>query len=244
MMQKDVTYYYKFRKWCWGCGRRRGQVSQGKRHKKSAAVLLERDQPSATWSSRVTSDVRFDLQLQEQEWCGRAGGVASGERPLLNAQDDTVSYYRMRPSSDSARGLQKTDVSREQNEKNASILLMYGNRHKSRPTKHYSRLSNACGFWGTFFFCPPFYFWKSAGSSFCCSKLARCFYFCEAAVHYLMVVAALMTMFSAGRRVDWEDFTKTKRFSYWACGTNWSALVKTVHLVHWQTCASALPLQL
>jgi hypothetical protein len=29
-----------------------------------------------------------------------------------------------------------------------------------------------------------------------------------------MVAAALMTMLSAGRRVDWEDFTKTKRFSY------------------------------
>ena len=49
-------------------------------------------------SSRVTSDdARFDLQLQEQEWCGRAEGVASGERALLNAQDDTISYYRMRP---------------------------------------------------------------------------------------------------------------------------------------------------
>ncbi len=71
----------------------------------------------------MTSDARFDLQLQEQEWCGRAGGVASGERPLLNAQDDTVSYYRMRPSSDSVRGLQKPDVSREQNEKNSIILL-------------------------------------------------------------------------------------------------------------------------
>lgn len=74
MMQKDVTYYYKFRKGCWGCGRRRGQVSQGKRHKKSAAVLLEQpcDVRRALWLAVTGTRV-----VWEGRWSGVRGATAT-----------------------------------------------------------------------------------------------------------------------------------------------------------------------